>query len=121
MYTLRRAERYTNWEATKAVELNPENFRDLTVVDPYEGETEQDFVDYVQYLYHEDFYEVCEKLEDIGHIDDADALSMLFEGEMEIYSSTTDKYATEWFDIGEEDAEYRKWGGFNVRHSTLED
>jgi hypothetical protein len=44
---------------------------------------------------------------------------MLFEGDMEIYSSTTDKYATEWFDIGEVDSEYSKYGGFNGRHNTL--
>jgi len=38
---------------------------------------------------------------------------------MDIYSSTTDKYATEWFDIGEVDESYSKYGGFNGRHNTL--
>lgn len=121
MYTLRRVERYTNWEATKPVQLNPEAFRLLTVVDPYEGESEEDFVNYIDRLYQEDWYEIYDELEELDYIDTADALASMFEGDMEIYSSTTDKYSQEWFDIGEEDETYRKMGGFNVKHSTIED
>ena len=121
MYTLRKVERYTNWEATKAAKLDPESFRLLTCVEPYEGETEEDFVNYIQELYNEDFYEVYDELDDLGFADDADALAIVFEGEMEIYSSSTEKYADEWFDIGEEDPSYTKWGGFNVKKSTHND
>ena len=101
-FQLRKCERYTNWEATNVVDLNPE-----------------EFVEYIQELYYEDWYDICDQLEEDGRTDLADQLAILFEGDMEIYSSTTDKYATEWFDIGEADEEYTKYGGFNGRHNTL--
>ena len=82
-------------------------------------ESEQEFVEYIQELYYEDWYDICDKLEDLDKTDLADQISLLFEGDMEIYSSTTDKYATEWFDIGEVDPEYTKYGGFNGRYNTL--
>lgn len=119
MYTLRKCERYTNWEATEGVNLNPEDFRDLEF--PYSGETELDFANYIQELYFEDWYEIADELEELGRTETADALSLLFEGDMEIYSSSTDHSATEWFDIGEVNPEWRKYGGFEPRHSTLED
>lgn len=119
-FQIRKCEKYTNWEATEAVNLNPEDFVNLPDF-PYEGDTtsEQEFVEYIQELYYEDWYEICDQLEEQGNTDLADTLSLLFEGDMEIYSSTTDKYATEWFDIGEVDPEYTKYGGFNGRYNTL--
>jgi len=119
-FQIRKCEKYTNWEATDAVDLDPVDFTDLPEF-PYEGDldSEQEFVEYIQELYYEDWYEICDRLEDLDKTDLADTLSMLFEGDMEIYSSTTDKYATEWFDIGEVDEEYTKYGGFNGRHNTL--
>lgn len=118
MYTLRKCEKYTNWEATDAVQLDPEDFRNIHEF-PYEGETEEDFVNYIQELYNEDWYDICDQLEEEGKTDVADAIASLFEGDLEIYSSTTDSYANEWFDIGEVDESYRKYGGFNSRFSTL--
>ena len=120
MFTLRKCERYTNWEATGAVELNPADFQNLPDF-PYEGDidSEQEFVEYIHELYYEDWYDICDKLEEDDRTDLSDQISILFEGDMEVYSSTTDKYATEWFDIGDEDPEYTKYGGFNSRHNTL--
>lgn len=119
-FQIRKCEKYTNWEATEAVNLNPEDFVNLPDF-PYEGDTgsEQEFVEYIQELYYEDWYDICDQLEEQGNTDLADTLSLLFEGDMEIYSSTTDKYSTEWFDIGEVDPEYTKYGGFNGRYNTL--
>ena len=82
-------------------------------------ESEKEFVEYMHELYHEDWYDICDQLEAADRSALADQISMLFEGDMEIYSSPTDKYATEWFDIGEVDSEYSKYGGFNGRHNTL--
>lgn len=119
-FQIRKCEKYTNWEATNVVDLNPEDF--VTLPDfPFEGDvlSEQEFVEYIHELYHEDWYDICDQLEEDGRTDLADQLAILFEGDMEIYSSTTDKYSTEWFDIGEADEEYTKYGGFNGRHNTL--
>ena len=52
-YTLRKVERYTNWEATKPVTLNPEDFKTLSF--PFEGETEQEFAQYIHDMYYEDW------------------------------------------------------------------
>jgi hypothetical protein len=119
-FQIRKCEKYTNWEATDAVDLNPVDFTDLPDF-PYEGdvESEEEFVQYMHELYQEDWYDICDQLEAADKTALADQISMLFEGDMEIYSSTTDKYATEWFDIGEVDSEYSKYGGFNGRHNTL--
>lgn len=119
-YQLRKCEKYTNWEATEAVELNPDDFTDLPDF-PYDGdvESEQEFVEYIQELYYEDWYDICDQLEKLGKIELSDQISMLFEGDMDIYSSTTDKEANEWFDIGEVDKSYFKYGGFNSKYNTL--
>ena len=119
-FQLRKCEKYTNWEATNVVELNPEEFETLPEF-PYGGDvfSEKDFVEYIQALYFEYWYEICDQLEAADRTDLADQISILFEGDMDIYSSTTDKYSTEWFDIGEADEEYTKYGGFNGRHNTL--
>lgn len=117
MYTIRKAERYTIWEATKAVNLDPESFKMLTDM-PYEGESEEEFAEYIQGLYEDDWYEIYEELDNLGFEDDADALAILFEGEMEEYSNSTSKFEDSWFDIGQEDPSYTKWGGFNVNYST---
>ena len=119
-FQIRKCEKYTNWEATDAVDLDPVDFTDLPDF-PYEGdvESEKEFVEYIQELYHEDWYDICDKLESLDKTDLADQISTLFEGDMDIYSSTTDKEANEWFDIGEVDESYSKYGGFNGRHNTL--
>tara|TARA_E500000081_G_C5913473_1_gene253136 strand:+ start:190 stop:549 length:360 start_codon:yes stop_codon:yes gene_type:complete len=116
-YQLRKVERYTNWEATKAVTLNPDDFTTLST--PYTGTTEEEFMNYIQELYHEDWYEICDELEELGSMDSADALSTLFEGEMEIYSSTTEKEEDMWVEVGEVNEEYSKYGGFKSNFNTM--
>jgi hypothetical protein len=116
-YQLRKVERYTNWEATKAVTLNPDDFTTLSY--PYTGTTEAEFMDYIQELYYEDWYEICEELEALDYMDSADALSTLFEGEMEVYSSTTDNEEDMWVEVGEVNEEYSKYGGFKSNFNTM--
>lgn len=116
-YQLRKVERYTNWEATEAVTLNPDDFTTLSI--PYGGSTEEEFMNYIQELYYEDWYEICEELEALDYMKAADALSTLFEGEMEVYSSTTDKEEDMWVEVGEVDEEYSKYGGFKSIFNTM--
>ena len=117
-YQLRKVERYTNWEATEAVTLNPDDFTTLSY--PYGGSTEVEFMNYIQELYYEDWYEICEELEALDYMDSADALSTLFEGEMEIYSSTTEKEEDMWVEVGEVNEEYSKYGGFKSSFNTMD-
>lgn len=120
MVSLRRCEKYTNWEATKSFEFNPEDFRSIEKsFNPYEGETNEEFADYIDELLTEVYvYDVCEELEELGFYSASEMLSSLAEGEMTIYSSTTDSYGEEWIDMGVEDESYIKTGGFKVNYST---
>jgi|TARA_B100000767_G_scaffold274592_1_gene308131 hypothetical protein len=118
-YQIRKVERYTNWEATQAVDIDPNDFKDLASF-PYKGNSETDFVEYIQELYYEDWYEICEELESEGRLTSSDALATIFEGEMEIYSSSTEKEERSWIELGEIDESYSKYGGFNQSASTLE-
>lgn len=120
MVSLRRCEKYTNWEATEAFEFNPEDFRSLEKsFQPYEGETNEEFADYIDELLTEVYvYDVCEELDELGLYSAAEMLSSLAEGEMKVYSSTTDKYSEEWIDMGVVDESYTKTGGFKINYST---
>ena len=122
MFTLRRCEKYTNWEAGSPVKLDPAEFKNLPIF-PYHGDvdSEKEFLDYIDLLYQEDWYTICDELEEAGRTELSDQIAILFESGMDGYSSTTDKYSTEWFDVGDEDKEYTKYGGFNARYSTLEE
>jgi len=123
MVTLRRCEKYTNWEATQAFQFNPEDFRCLSeTFDPYEGDSETEFTNYLSDLIDStDIYDVCEELENHGQTAASEALSSIIEAEMRIYSSTTDKYGQMWIEQGIIDESYRKTGGFDVRYSTISD
>ena len=118
-FTIRRCERYTNWEATEPVSLNPEDFRDISF--PFKGDGEEAFLRYIQSLEGSApvvWYSIAEELKSRDRVDACDALTNLFEGDMSLYSSTTDKYGDFWLDSGEVNEDYRKWGGFKVNHTT---
>ena len=120
MVTLRRCEKYTNWEATKPFEFNPEDFRGLKdSYEPYEGETNEEFASYIDELLDEVYvYDVCGELEELGFTSASEMLSSLAEGEMTIYSSSADNYGEFWIDMGVEDESYVKTGGFKVNFRT---
>jgi len=123
MVTLRRCEKYTNWEATKPFKFNPEDFRTLSeTFDPYEGDSEAEFADYISDLIEStDIYEVCEELEQLDLTAAAETLSSLVEAELELYYSTTNYEEQAWIDQGVVDEAYRKTGGFRVDYSTFND
>lgn len=116
--TIRKAERITIWEATQAVALNPDNFKLLIENEPYAGDSDSDFLAYIKDLYEEDWYQVADELEELGFIEDADNLSIIFEGEMEEYSNSTTHGEESWLEAGEIDPSYTKTGGFNIEIST---
>jgi hypothetical protein len=104
--TFRKYEEYVLVERTKnSFSLNPESFRNVVSVDPFEGSSEEEFLVYIDELYNlvpdnrvQDLYE---ELEDMGFYEDADNLDMLFgTAEMERFSGSME-VAEAWFEIRE--------------------
>lgn len=110
MYQIRKCQTYSVTSKTKTAFLDPEKFRNLSI--PYEGDSEEDFVNYISELYVDDIYEEL----------DEETLSELnkFYDDVEWeewYNSAWDGEES-WYDIGEENDEYRRTGGFEVRYTT---
>jgi hypothetical protein len=119
--TIRKAERITIWESTSPVVLNQDSFKLLIENEPYLGKTDQEFLSYISDLYYEDgtWNEVADELEELGFLEDADNLSIIFEGEQHEYSSSVLKGEESWLESGEIDGSFSKTGGFNIKNSTF--
>jgi len=119
--TIRKAERITIWESTSPVVLNQDSFKLLIENEPYLGKTDQEFLSYISDLYYEDgtWIEVADELEELGFLEDADNLSIIFEGEQHEYSSSVLKGEESWLESGEIDGSFSKTGGFNIKNSTF--
>lgn len=114
MYQLRRCKTYTISEASEVVELNPEDFRNISY--PFEGETEEDFLNYLDTItYEADIYDIYDELDEGV----ADALAGLLEpGEYKVFFDSETKGENAWLESGEVDETYRKNGGFNTKKTT---
>lgn len=110
MYQIRKCQTYSVTSKTKTAVLDPEKFRNLSI--PYEGDSEEEFVNYISELYIDDIYEELDE----ETLSELDKFYDNVEWE-EWYNSAWDGEES-WFDIGEENDEYRRTGGFEVRHST---
>tara|TARA_Y100000389_G_scaffold25738_1_gene22247 strand:- start:429 stop:800 length:372 start_codon:yes stop_codon:yes gene_type:complete len=119
--TIRKAERITIWESTSPVVLNQDSFKLLIENEPYLGKTDQEFLSYISDLYYEDgtWIEVADELEELGFLEDADNLSIIFEGDQHEYSSSVLKGEESWLESGEIDGSFSKTGGFNIKNSTF--
>ena len=102
---IRKVEQITSYLATAPVEIDPEKFRNIS--EPYTGDSEQEFVDYLAGIFP---YSIPEDLDD----ETKEILSKLHEADMEEYSSSLDKGEKIGLQVGEEDFNYRKTGGFRV-------
>ena len=110
MYQIRKCQTYSVTSKTKTAVLDPEKFRNLSI--PYEGDSEEDFVNYISELYIDDIYDELDE----ETLSELDKFHDNVEWE-EWYNSAWDGEES-WFDIGEENEEYRRTGGFEVRHTT---
>jgi transposase-like protein len=110
MYKLRKCEKYTVIRQTEVANLDPEKFRDLSV--PFDGETEEDFLNYISELDYEDISEELDEETDIELNKFYDAADW-----SETYNSSWDSEES-WLDIGEPNESNSKSGGFDVRHTT---
>jgi hypothetical protein len=74
---LRRVATYTTTEVTDYFEFDPEPFKTLLVNEPYCGDTQEEFLAYIQQI--EDCDSICEELDAMGYEDLADNLDMLLQ------------------------------------------
>jgi hypothetical protein len=108
MYQIRKVEKFTVLQHTTTANLDPEKFRQFG----YEGSSEEEFLKYIDDLDLDDIYEDLDK----ETLNELAAIKEDFEW-TEHYNSAWDGEES-WLEIGEENPEWRKTGGFEIRHST---
>jgi hypothetical protein len=112
MYKIRKCEKITSWQAGSPATLDPEKFRNLSI--PYEGSTEEEFLDYIASNSYE-LEEIYEELDD----ETLSQMESIWHPEYVEYSNSSWKFEDSWYEIGKENPEYSKYGGFESSHDTL--
>jgi hypothetical protein len=113
---VRAVERYTQWAATKPIEVDVEKLRNCTP--PFEGETEQDLLEYLQENVWEN-EEWNQKNEETYGVYESYELTLM-DREREVYSDTRDKFGQEWLDVGVPNKEWYKMGEFEVIATSVD-
>jgi hypothetical protein len=108
---IRKCERVTIYSATEVANLNPDDFRKLSV--PFEGESDEDFLAYLQ----ENRDEIEENYEELGE-ETLNELNKLWEPQWTEYSNSAWKGEDSWLESGEVNPEYTNTGYFEVMKST---
>ena len=108
MYQIRKVETYSVSQHSETANLDPEKFRELG----YEGDSEEEFLNFIAELY---FDEVYDQLDEETRTE----LSKIKEDVnwSEFYNSAWDG-ENSWFELGQDNPEYRKVGGFEMTHTT---
>lgn len=109
-YQIRKAEAITVYRASKVITLNDNDFRNLDE-NPYTGETEEDFMNYLADF---DFQNPPDDLD----FDTAQLLIDLVDASYEEYANSAEKGSDVYLQIGEANPEYWKTGGFKVNNET---
>lgn len=116
-YQIRKCEEITIWQSSEVVNLDPEDFKNLDE-NAYTGDTEEEFLKYI-----EKFIDTC-RWDGVPcdlDISVADELDKLIENvKWTEYANSCQKGENSWLEIGEQDEQYRRSGGFNSRFNTLE-
>lgn len=107
MYQIRKCKRVTSHYASEVATLNPENFRNLSI--PYEGDSEEDFFNYIA----ENSYELEQIYEELDE-ETVLQLEKLWMPSYEEFYNSESKYEDSWFELGKEDSEYTKNNGFET-------
>jgi hypothetical protein len=97
---------------TEVANLDPEKFKNIS--EPFEGETEEEFLKYLDLLYFDDIYE---ELDEETQIE----MSKIYEPEWTEYSNSTWKGEDSWLESGRVDETWTKTGGFEVNFDTSPD
>lgn len=108
---IRKCERVTVYNTTEVANLNPDDFRNLSI--PFEGETDEEFLSYLE----ENKWELEENYEEISE-EVLNELNKLWEPEWTEYSNSAWNGEDSWLESGEVNENWTKTGGFEILHST---
>jgi hypothetical protein len=108
---IRKCERVTVYNTTEVANLNPDDFRNLSV--PFEGEGNEEFLAYLEDNKC-DLEEIYEEIDE----DVLNELNKLWEPEWTEYSNSAWDGEDSWLESGEVNEEYSKTGDFEVLNST---
>jgi hypothetical protein len=108
---IRKCERVIVYNATEVANLNPEDFKTISI--PFEGESDEEFLSYLD----ENRYELEEIWEEFSE-ETLSELNKLWEPEWTEYSNSAWKGEESWLEGGEVNEEYTKTGGFDAKYTT---
>ena len=111
---IRKCERVTVISSSEVANLNPDDFKNVSV--PFEGESDEDFLSYLE----DNRYELEDIYEEFGQ-ETLEELNKLWEPELTEYSNSAWNGEESWLEGGEVNEEYTKTGGFEVFQSTIID
>jgi len=111
MYQIRKCERYTCCQSTEVANLDPEKFRDLSV--PFEGESEEDFLSYIESNRWE-LEEIYEELDE----ETLSELNKLWDPSWTEYYNSAYRFEDSWHELGSVDETWTKNGRFETLHTT---
>ena len=111
MYQIRKCERYTSWQCSEVATLDPEKFKTLSI--PFEGETEEEFLNYISENTWE-FDEIWDELDE----ETQNQLSSILDPSWTEYSNSAYKFEDSWNESGKVDENWTRTGGFEVIHTT---
>jgi hypothetical protein len=109
---IRKCERVTVYNATEVANLNPEDFKNVSV--PFEGESDEEFLSYLE----DNRYDLEDIYEEFSQ-ETLDELNKLWEPEWTEYSNSAWNGEDSWLEVGNVNEEYTKTGGFEVLQSTF--
>jgi hypothetical protein len=113
-YQIRKRENVTLYMASEVAELDDKKFKKLKD-NPYTGNSEEEFLKYISNL---DMWNISELDLDMYTISELEKLGP--DGESKEFGNSAEKSANIWFESGEEDEAYSKYGGFNARFDSNE-
>lgn len=113
-HQIRKRENVTLYMASDVATLDDKKFKKLKE-NPYTGSSEEEFLKYIANL---DLWNIPELDLDLETISELEKLGP--DGELKEFGNSAEKSANIWFESGEEDESYGKYGGFNPKFESNE-
>lgn len=119
MYQIRKCQTITIVSKTQTINLDPENFRNLSL--PYEGNSEEEFVKYINGIDFNQLYEENSLSQELDQQSVLELNKFYEDAEWEDFYNSSFDAEESWLEIGEENISFTRTGGFEARHSTASD
>ena len=113
-YQIRKRENVTVYLASGVATLDDDAFKKLKE-NPYTGKSEEEFLKYISEM---DMWHTPDDLDE-DQITELEKLHPDYV-EMTEFANSAEKGEDSWFESGEVDEKYRKYGGFNANFSSNE-